>query len=147
MHANAEIIMVHVNYDRPLPERIREAGFDYVDPYITAKNFPTRREGKAEVGVVIVPMHHVMTTEEVTELHRSLGLRPADIHMLLALGTAFPNLQRSYPIVAFGSSCIEQEGPPSVPVLRCLSDGKRQFFLDWTGHRWSGDHRILAIRS
>lgn len=138
--------ILRIDYDRALRESVRAGRYDYVDPYVTPANFPAKEHGSREVRLALAELGEVMTTAEVFERHRALGLRRATIVELLALGEAFPNLQREFPIIAFGSSCVDgPEGSASVPALRSKPDGRRELYLDWTEYRWDGACRILGI--
>ena len=44
-------------------------------------------------------------------------LWPAWIEELLAFGEEFPDVQRDFPIIAFGSSCVASDGYPRAPYL------------------------------
>src|SRR5688572_25090966 len=102
MHQDIRYFSLVVDHDKSLSERIRAGKYDYVDPYVTAANFPTPPKGIVETRVALVPLGQVMTTGEVYGFHRKLGFAPATIHDLLAFGIAFPDVQKTHPVAAFG---------------------------------------------
>lgn len=70
----------------------------------------------------------------------------ADLWELNALGTAKPELQRGFPIVALGSEWHSQGGPVFVPCL-FGSGGERRLGLSWDAPDggWGGRRRFLAV--
>ena len=136
---------VNVDYSQSLSVMIEAGKFDRVSEACTSKNFPVEGEGQVDVDVVIVHLdRHATTTGEVEAELDKRGLRPARIEELLALGTAYPDLQREYPIVALGSGCVlGVDG--IVPVLFRDVD-RRELSLDYYEDEWERHCRFAAVR-
>lgn len=137
---------VTVNYDLDLAAMIKVGKYDWVNESITDKNFPIKgRKGTAEVELVLVHLDRDATTGQVEAELETRGFRAATIQELLALGAAHPELQRDFPIVVLGSSCVLDDRE-YVPVL-VEEDGKREHDLrDYLGYEWSDCYRFLAVR-
>jgi hypothetical protein len=65
--------------------------------------FPTQQQNEAAIQVKLVQFNRVATSDEVLhELDRN-GMRPITLPELLAFGATYPDMQRSFPIVALGT--------------------------------------------
>ena len=72
------------------------------------------------------------------------GYKPATIWDLLGLAVKEPNLQRKFPIVAFGSVC-GLNGKRDVAYLH--EDGfRRELNPTWFGVGWSDGYRFAGVR-
>jgi hypothetical protein len=151
---------VEVDYSKSLENMVADGKHDYKNVDINIKNFPRKRKAqttlkeifskeqeKADLEVIAVDFNEAVTTEQAMKRLDELGLRPATIEELLALGAAKPDLQRKFWIVALGSSFVGSDGYRRVPFLRGRSDarGLDLYFgsPDW---QWDGDSRFLAVR-
>ena len=133
-----------VNYGQSVEDALKAGNYDWVNDYITSRNFPPTRRGTETVEVSLVHFGRVMTSDEVLEELDRQGLRPATVEELLALGAQYPDLQRQFPIIALGSVCVGPSGHRSVPVL--WSDGRyRDASLDWLDDDWGSCYRSLAV--
>ena len=144
------VFRVAVDCTMSLAEMIAAGRYDQVDSGITPERCPIQGEGKVERELVLVHFGRVMTTDEPLAELDCRGLRPAKFEELLALGVAHPELQREFPIVAFGTSFVDGNG---TRCFACLDgcDGERTLDLDYgvlipPAHGWAGDFRFLAVR-
>jgi hypothetical protein len=156
---------VPVNLTRTLAEMVSAGKYDYANPNIVEKNFPIQRPSASEVAVeggdpyrtpgiqnsdstklVLVHLNKVATTTEVLEHMDKLGLRPARIEELLALGEKYPDLQRQFPIVALGSVWVLSGGRRFVAYL-ARGGSRRGLVLGWVGPgcTWGELCRFVAV--
>ncbi len=134
-----------VNYGASVAQLVKMGKYKDPHPDINDKNFKTKRKGKKHLEAQLVHFGRDMSSEAVlAELDR-LGLRPAELHELLAFGIEHPDEQLKHPIVALGSRWRVSGG--GRPVV-CLRDavGYRNAYLD--GRRYGCDRscRFLAFR-
>ena len=160
---NYDSYSVSVDYTRTLADMINAGKYDYANKDIVEKNFPIQRPSESEavtgggpfrtapaqnknIELFLVHLNKVAKTSEVLAHMDKLGLRPARIEPLLALGEKFPNIQRDYLLVALGSVWVRSSGFRDVPGL--YRDGsERDLGLGWgdTGGSWRGACRFLAV--
>jgi hypothetical protein len=94
---------VVVNYNRTIEQLVKAGKYDWSNPDITSKNFPSNKKGNAQVSIQLVHFDRTMTSDEVLKELDKQGLRPATLPELLAFGAKYPDKQREFPIVALGS--------------------------------------------
>jgi len=135
-----------VDYDRSLADMIKAGRYDWTNDDITVEHFPLNKRESGEVELHVVHFGCHMTTKEVLAELDKRGLRPAELPELLALGSAHPDLQRDYPLVALGSGWPDPYGDLYVPILR-EDDDKRNLDLGWVdpGIQWVGSYRFVAV--
>lgn len=131
------VFRVLVNYDLSVKEAIEAGKYDWKNGDINDKNFPFKRFGSAEIDIRLVHFNKDMSSEDVLKELDKMGLRPAELPELLALGAECPDEQRKYPIVALGS--VRQRWHSGyVPDLWLDSVGRSLglscFELDWRAH-------------
>ncbi len=145
---------VEVNYDLPLNEAIAAGKYDEADGNISAHNFPPQKKKKEAVDIRIIdlgldkdaPTFMGSYSYPVSEELEKQGFRPATLSELLALGAAYPDLQRKSPIVAYGSEFWTMDKAMFVPYL--WDDGGKRC-LGWTyGNFWQKDYgyRFAVVR-
>lgn len=137
-------LRITVDYSLSLEQMIALGQYDSKNDDITAERFPVKGEGKKEVVVELVKYEENMSSDEVLADLDSKGLRPATHEELLAFGTAFPELQRKFPIVALGS-VAEVYGLRYVLYLDG-DDSRRRLGLGWFDDVWYAGYRFLAVR-
>lgn len=139
------VYLIAVDYGQTLAEMIEVGNYDWKHPDITSEHFPVTETGKQEVETVLVHLNKVASTEQVLQHLDSLGLRPATIAELLAFGAKHTDVQRKFPVIAFGSVWVRPDGNRHVPYL--LGDGRgRDLRLDWCGGSdWDERCRFLAV--
>ncbi len=135
---------ITVNYDRFIEDAVRAGNYHWKNSNINSKNFSTKKSGIAEVDVELVHFNRNLSAEEAPIKLNKQGQRPAEIHELLALGEKYTDLQKEFPIIAFGSVWQDLDGRP---VCACLTvDGDyRTLFLYWVGHGWDVSCRFAVV--
>lgn len=160
---NYDTYSVPVDLTRTLAEMVAAGKYNYANPNIVEKNFPIQRPSVSEDAVeggpyrtpgvqntntkiVLVHLNKVATTSEVLEYLDKLGLRPARIEELLALGEKFPDVQRQFPVVALGSVWVCSGESRRVAYLGGSGSG-RSMSLDWDdpGRAWREIYRFPAV--
>lgn len=145
-HGEKNIFRVMVSYDRSVEDAIKAGRYDWVNSNITWKNFSTNRSGLfVDVDIELFHFGKNMTTGEVLAELDKKDMRPVELHELLALGEKFPDLQREFPVIAFGSVCKDPNGSRFCPSLdRVVSF--RALNLYWISSGWDGGCRFAAVR-
>ena len=136
---------LQVNYDLSVDAAIRDGKYDYVNGNITEKNFPTNRKGTTKLDIVLVHLDRNVSSEDAIKELDKLGLRPAELHELLAFGAKYPDEQRKHPIVALGSVWQHLNGFWIVPYL-WHDDSGRRLCLHWFDNDWSASYRFAGVR-
>ncbi|MCX6744845.1 MAG: hypothetical protein NTX82_04950 [Candidatus Parcubacteria bacterium] len=156
---------VIVDYNLSLLDMIKAGRYDE-DKDKIIERFKIEGEGQKKVQLVLVYPHHNTITNgvvkgacETSEVHvgmRQLGLESAKIEHLLAFGSAYPDIQRQFPIVALNSIWTTKPsgfyGGTSnyCPILfchehkRCL--GITPSWREGYGDYWGVSDRFLAVR-
>lgn len=101
----ADTYKVTVDYNQSLAEMVAAGKYDHVGKLITPEYFPHDRNcltEEVEIYLVCLNRGASRDDEAIAELDR-MGFRPATLQELLALGAAYPDLQRRFWIVALGS--------------------------------------------
>lgn len=140
-----EVFRVAVDYSMSLDEMIAAGHYDWMNSDITAKHFPVSGGGQREVELELVHLNREASTAYVLEELERRGLRPAKIAELLALGANHPELQKQFPIIAFGSVWRDPSGLHYLPFLRGRSDERDLDLYDYDFH-WPFKCRFLAVR-
>lgn len=137
---------ITVDYGQTVAQTIKAGKYDWVDGNINQKSFPhNRKQGKAELTVELVHFSRIMDSDKVVEALDQMGLRPATLVELCALGAQHPELQRSFPIVALGSVWNHPLGGRGVSCLG--RNGTRRILnLSWWNTVWRESCRFAGIR-
>jgi len=143
--AAESVFSIVVDYSLSLAEMVKAGKYDWVNDDITAKHFPAKGEGKKELAIELIHFNRRTSSEEALQEMDKQGFRPATIEELLALGSAYPELQRKFPIAALGSVWQDPNGYRHVPCLG-ESVSRRSLHLHWLGGGWGGDWRFAAVR-
>lgn len=142
--------VVAIDYRKSLGAMIADGNYDWVNPDITAKRFPT-------IATYICPQfetklfhinRYTSAEDAVTAIKNDdpqNPWEPAKIEHLLAFGAKYPEEQRQHTIIALGS-VAEVVGSRFVPFLDGYDGAKRYLALDWWGGAWIGAFRFLAVR-
>ncbi|MBD3311713.1 MAG: hypothetical protein GF349_04475 [Candidatus Magasanikbacteria bacterium] len=145
VNAKSVEYVVSVDYGMSLAEMIAAGQYGWKNSDINADNFPVAGEGIAETKLELVHLNKKASTDEVEAYLEENDLRPATLAELLAFGTMFPEIQRDFPVIALGSSCVRSDGNRFVPYL--YRDGsERSLNLSWDDHDWYEIFRFLAVR-
>lgn len=139
-------ITVPVDYDRSVEDGNEAGKYDFGDSSITTEHFPPNRTGRAELEIELVHFGPQMTNNEVLIEFEKLGLRPAELRELQAIGEHHPELQREYPILALGSEWLGYHDEIFRPALRG-DDVRREIGLYGVGLSvWHSICRFSAVR-
>ena len=92
-----------IDYDLSIERLKAEGRYDWSNVEITSQHFPSKETGERQVEVAIVPIGRYDTIDRVVASLGTEGIRPATLTELLAVGAQFPDLQREWSIIAFGS--------------------------------------------
>ncbi len=97
---------VTVNYARTVEDIAKHADF-YLDNWyrhhFNSRDIPVKRTGIHEVTVEIVHFNREISTDEALRELDRMGLRPADLHELLAYGEKYRKPDSSKPVAALDS--------------------------------------------
>lgn len=140
------IIHVRRDYRRTVGQMIAAGGYDFVEDLIQGKYFRKKRAlGVVEGDVFLVHFRRKMWTGEVEEELRRMGLRPADLTTLLAIGSGEDTrlLQMMFPIAALGA--VRRMYADFGVVF--LEHGKRWLDLRWRCESWPAGYRFAAVRN
>jgi hypothetical protein len=135
-----------VDYGRSVEDGVKAGRYDWVNPDITSKNFPTKRKGTAKVAVELIRFNRYISTDEALRELNRMGYRPAKLHVLLAFGEKYQEFQREFPVVALGSVWRRGwSGYRSIPCLNKLGS-ERSMELELFVGDWSEVCRFMAVR-
>lgn len=164
---SADLFKVTVDYSRSLAEMVAAGKYAVGDENINPEHFPfdARHKSSAddvasapeEVVVRLVHLGYRATDNGVRATLDLMGLRPATLPELLALGAAHPDLQKKFWIVALGSGWEKPYSDGDImvfPFLDLSTDTDhgeipgRHLSLDYNNEeiRWESDERFLAVR-
>jgi hypothetical protein len=143
--ASRQSFEVLVDCTKSLVEMIQAGSYGYVDSNINDKNFKVEGQGQQEVEVVLFHFKRAISTDDALQEMEKAGYRPARIEELLALGAAYPELQRQFPIVALGSLWQDPRGDRRVAYLNQDGAG-RSLDLPWFESDWRECYRFVAVR-
>jgi hypothetical protein len=140
-----------VDYTLSLSDMIKAGKYDWVNGNITDANFPrTKGKGLAvgqsaeTIDAELIHFNRDISSDSAVAEMDKMGYRPATIEELLAFGASNPDIQKQFPIVALGSSCVVHG---SRRVVYLHGDGsERALDLSWWDDDWRGDYQFLAVR-
>jgi len=139
---------VYVNYDLPLEVVIKRGTYDYVDPNITAGNFPSDKSGQRRLTVYLINFDHSISSKNVlVELDRQ-GLCPITLRVLLALSLKYSHGFGEYPVAALGSIRTSSFLSYSRKCVPCLEkNGLARYLLNHpVDGGWDKDWYFAATR-
>lgn len=140
---------VVVDYGRAVEQLVGDGEYDWCNTDIVSRNFPSMMgtEIRAQIDIYLVSFDRRISSEGVITEMEILGLRPATIVELLALGAQHPDIQRDYQIAALGSTWSFDSGDLDLDVPYLGGSGSdRYLFLFWWGSGWSPYWRFAAVR-
>lgn len=136
---------VALDYTQSLGAMIAAGHFDWGIQPFDATNFPVTGAGLVNVDIVLYQPSQVTGTNDILGELDYLSLRPATIAELLALAATFPDLQRLFTIIAFGSIGPNRLGVSTAPCLKAHGSD-RTFSLAMVGCLWDSSDRFAAVR-
>jgi len=137
--------LLFVDYGKSVEDGVKAGRYNWSNPNITSKNFPTKRKGTAVVEVELVHFNRYIWTAEILHKLDKMGCRPAELHELLAFGEKHPEAQQEFPVIALGSVWRDRNGHRNVPYLYEFGS-KRLLGLDWIEEAWIRICRFAAVR-
>lgn len=109
-----QTLRIVVDYDRPPEQLLADGGYDMVYQEIDSEFwrevqlqgawFTIAGSGKRGIEIILIDYGRAIESDEVIDDFASRSLRPADPFEILALGVAYPDLQRHFRVVALGHS-------------------------------------------
>ena len=115
-----------VDYRISVEEALEFDPYGSVGSDITSENFPTEQTGTVDIVVELIHFDCRISIDEALDKFNSMGLRPVNLHGLLAFGGKYPGVQIEFPVVALGSVWQDRDGNRVAPTLewvgleRCL---------------------------
>lgn len=136
---------VVVNYEMSVEDAVKLGWYDWANDNITSRNFQTKRMGTVDLMVELIHFDKVISTSEALRELNKMGMRPAELHELLAFGEKHPDIQREFPVIALGAVWQGSGGGRIVPCLDGDGSGRR-LLLSLVVFDWSGICRFAAVR-
>lgn len=133
-----------VNYDCSIEDACKDGNYEGGAIDFSSRNFSTTQKGIANVVLHIVHLDRYIFSKHVIEEMDKMGLRPAEIHELLALGAVYPDLQQEFPIIALGAVCQCED--KRFFAFLCQFDHKRHLCLSFDdSEMWTAGCRFAAV--
>jgi hypothetical protein len=140
--SETEARTVTIDYRQTLEQMIAAGGYDQVNRHITQSSFPVAGGDTADRELTLVHLGHVASTDEVLRRLDELAVRSGRIEELLAFGTAYPEAQRQFPIVAIGALDEYRRRPFLWGSARV-----RHLDLRFDEKIWGGNIRFLTVET
>jgi len=107
---SGDFVPVMVDCSLTFAEMVAAGNYDSVDRCVTPDNFSAVNSWKREVGLTLEPLGRVAVVGEVFDrLIRRPLITPAGPEEILAFGAKFPEIQRCFPVIAFGAAPLIQD--------------------------------------
>lgn len=128
---------VTIDYGQSRDQRVEAGKYDWVDSWTC--DVPACGEGKHDCELVLVRLDEDASTEEVLTEFKRRGLLPARMEHLLAFGAKYPEHQRRFNILEFGSSWYPWDRHRRFVASLTGRSGKRELrtVFDEPGSRWN----------
>lgn len=144
-----EVIILPIDYNKSLEQMISAGNYNWKHDDLNAKNFLITIEGIQWFEFDLVdPKSDIFRKDALKLIEKDSNpanpWMPAQTEHLLALGAAFPDLQRKNPIVALGS-LAEVSGSRRVPCLDSRGSSRR-LVLNYFDDGWAVGFRFLRVR-
>lgn len=117
-------ILTNVQNDRSIMDLIRDGSYIYCDPAITDEQFFSTKITAREVPLRLIGFNLPVFADVVLDMMQDNALRPLTIHELLSLAAQFPQMGRSFSIVALGSALALGENIHCVPCVAPFQSGR-----------------------
>jgi len=140
----SEIFPATVDYDTTLEDLIRAGAYNWFNPDISSIHFFANGKGQVNFPLHLVHFGKKLGLEEIHLALEVQNLRPADAHELCTLGERYPELQRRFPIVAFGSIWHYRTAHGAALCLYGDS-GARYLGLKWLGREFPSRYRFATV--
>lgn len=143
-HHQENILRIRANIS--VDERIARGNYNWVSSDITEWYSPTNIPADYYVEYKLFHFNRNISSYDVIKEMGKEGFLPATLSELLALGETQPELQKQFPIIAFGSVLQGSDGDRVVPCLVWFGSERRGLGLVWFGNGWPGHCRFLGVR-
>ena len=143
-----QAVQVVVDCGQSLDKSVVESGCTEVDGKINADNFPSDgvENQKREVTIFLFWFGWFIHSENVLEVMKKAGYRPATLKELLALAKDYPELQRKFPIAELGTVCLIFGVVKKVVELSTRPDNKRAVKTELYARKWPDEYRFPAVK-
>ncbi len=138
-------IPIALDPNQTAEQLIASGNYKFKNSDINSENFPATNFQSENLNVLIICFKRPMSSEEVLQSFKKLGLHPAKLIHLLNVGKDFPDYQLQYPIVALGSTWKSPAGFLYVPFL-FAKDKDRYADLAFFKRKWSPQCWFLAVQ-
>lgn len=137
-----QVIVTFSNLD----DYIKLTGASWIDREVVAALFRNNGRELGKKNIFLVSFNRPMNSEQVTREMSNLGLYPATLLMVTALGVEkYNDVFPGHPVVALGSYCHDYRGELCVPQLWQYW-GKKKMSLVPAEDGWRTGTRFAAIR-
>lgn len=126
-------------------ELVKAGTYDWVNDYITSRNFPIRSHEPDEADVVLLDFDHDPTSEEALVVAEKQGLVRPTYEDALRFGIQHPEEQRKSPIVFLHEPWLGPHDYRFVVGLRGGASDRRLSLGLFVG-RWGRDFRFAFLR-
>lgn len=139
---------ITVDYSQTVEQMVAALRCDgHINSNINTANFgkeiAVKKGAKEDLKVVLFHLNRAATSGEVLAEMEKKGLHSATAAELLTFGAQYPDIQREFPIVSLGSSCVLR-GDRQVASL-WSNASRRSLNLHYFGPRWPAHYRFLAV--
>src|SRR3989344_3038572 len=141
-----QVFRLEVDYYRSLKDGIDDGKYNWVHPDINVEHFPVKRLGKEKIDVMLIYFGDIVETDKIFREFEKMNLRPAEIRELIVLAEKYPDLQREFTIIAFGSAWRQSAKKNCYPAL--YGDRfSRELYLVCLGddYWWSGAYWFAGV--
>lgn len=137
---------VFVDYGIGIDNTVRLGRYGWVSPNITSANFQASQKGTAVVVVRLEHFDRFISSKEILRSFKKRGLRPAELHELLAFDRKYSHDQRKFPVVALGSVWRHPIGSDQVACIVWGDQWGKALSLAWFAGDWKEVCRFAAVR-
>lgn len=137
--------LVTVDNDLPIAQMIASGRYDLVSESITANHFPSTETDVVQKVIYLIKFAGDISNADAIQEIDNLGLRPATLKELLALGAAHPDLQQSYLIAALGSTWLFNSNRVLAPCFHGSGTIRSLGLYDTSGG-FTSHTRFAAVR-
>lgn len=117
------IYPVAVDYEMNIEALVNSALFGKIESQINSTNFPVQRKGTADIRIMLFVSNGYTLAAKVLHRLSKNDFRSAELRELLALHKYYPELCRTFPVIALGSIWRDQTLPSRYPfrdVVPCI---------------------------
>jgi len=150
----SEVYPITIDYGSPKDDgeranifkgMVTAGGYDWVNSDITPANFTLSGTGIVEAEICLFHFDRTIQSEPAMAEMPKFGYQPPKMEHCLAFGSQHPEVQRKFPVVFLGSSCLVS-GYRYVPCL-CRDGSGRSLRLYYFGGVWYDGCRFAAVRT